>query len=179
MFERFTKEARAAVVGAQGVARDTGSRSIDTRHLLVALVEDRGPVHRALREAGADAEAVAEKARADLRAGGIDGDALAGIGIDLDAVRRQADAVFGPHALERAGRAPGGHIPFTPEAKKALELALREAVAAGDREIGDVHVLLGVLREGGADALLRSVGADPAALREALSPAGSRRARGG
>ena len=56
---------------------------------------------------------------------------------------------------------------------------LREAAAAGDREIGDVHVLLGVLREGGADGLLRAVGAEPAALREALSPAGSRRGRGG
>src|SRR5688572_11777251 len=114
MFERFTKEARAAVVGAQEVARDTGSRSIDTRHLLIALVESRGPAYRALRQAGADVEAFTAKARAELRAGGIDGDALAGIGIDLDAVRRQADEVFGPGALERAARAPGGHIPFTP-----------------------------------------------------------------
>jgi ATP-dependent Clp protease ATP-binding subunit ClpA len=169
MFERFTKEARAAVVGAQGVARDTGSRSIDTRHLLVALVEDRGPVHRALREAGADAEAVAEKARADLRAGGIDGDALAGIGIDLDAVRRQADAVFGPDALERAGRAPGGHIPFTPEAKKALELALREAIRLKQRSIHPAHLLLGILRaQSSGRALLLQAGVDTDALRSAL-----------
>ncbi len=40
----------------------------------------------------------------------------------------QAEAVFGPDALERAARAPGGHIPFTPDAKKALELALSEAI---------------------------------------------------
>ena len=70
-------------------------------------------------------------------------------------------------------------MPFTTRAKKALELSLREAIAAGDREIGAEHVLLGLLREGGVERLLRSVGAEPAALREALSPAGSRRGRGG
>ncbi len=69
-------------------------------------------------------------------------------------------------------------MPFTPGAKKALELSLREAIAAGDREIGAEHVLLGVLREGGAETLLRAVGAEPAMLRDALSPAGSRRGRG-
>ena len=90
MFERFTKDARAAVVGAQQVARVTGSRSIDTRHLLVVLAEHPGPVRDALAAAGADAGEVVARARADLRAGGLDGDALAALGIDLDAVRRQA-----------------------------------------------------------------------------------------
>lgn len=53
MFQRFTKEAPAVVVGAHEVGRDTGSRSIDTRHLLVVLVEDPGaPVDRALRMPG-------------------------------------------------------------------------------------------------------------------------------
>ena len=169
MFERFTKEARAAVVGAQEVARDTGSRSIDTRHLLVVLVENRGPVDRALRGAGADVETVAGKARADLRAGGIDGDALAGIGIDLDAVRRQADAVFGPGALDRAGRVPGGHIPFTPDAKKALELALREAIRLKQKSIDPGHLLLGILRgPSSGRALLLEAGVDVDALRKAL-----------
>ena len=169
MFERFTKEARAAVVGTQEVARDTGSRSIDTRHLLVVLVEDRGPVHCALRDTGADVEAVAEQARADLRAGGIDGVALAGIGVDLDAVRRQADAVFGRGALERAGRVPGGHIPFTPDAKKALELALREAIRLKQKSIYPGHLLLGILRaQSSGRALLQEVGVDVDALRKAL-----------
>lgn len=169
MFERFTKEARAAVVGAQEVARDTGSRSIDTRHVLIALVESRGPAYRALRQAGADVEAITARARAELRAGGIDGDALAGIGIDLDAVRRQADEVFGPDALERAARAPGGHIPFTPEAKKALELSLREAIRLKQKSIHTGHLLLGILRDqsSGRALLLRS-GVDLDALREAL-----------
>jgi ATP-dependent Clp protease ATP-binding subunit ClpA len=169
MFERFTKEARAAVVGAQQVARDTGSASIDTRHLLVVLAEDPGPVRRALREAGADVDALAAKGRADLRAGGLDGEALAALGIDLDAVRRQADAVFGADALQRAGRAPGGHIPFTPDAKKALALALREAIRLDQKSIHTGHLLLGILRaESPGRALLVRAGVDTDVLREAL-----------
>jgi len=169
MFERFTKEARAAVVGAQQVARDTASRSIDTRHVLVALVEGPGPVARALGEAGGDAGVLAESARAELRAGGLDGDALAALGIDLDAVQRRADAVFGPDALARAGRARKGHIPFTPDAKKALELALREAVRLRQRSIDSGHLMLGILRaESPGRALLRQTGVDPDALRQAL-----------
>lgn len=169
MFERFTKEARAAVVGAQQVARDTGSHSIDTRHVLVALVERAGPVAHALGEAGGDAGAVAAKARADLRAGGLDGDALAALGIDLDAVRRRTDAVFGRDALERAGRTRKGHIPFTPDAKKALELALREAVRLRQRSIHSGHLMLGILRaESPGHALLLQAGVDTGALRLAL-----------
>jgi len=169
MFERFTKEARAAVVGAQQIARETGSRSIDTRHLLVVLVENPGPVYRALGDAGGDAVAVATSARTDLRAGGLDSEALAALGIDLDAVRRQADAVFGAGALERAGNTPRGHIPFTPDAKKALELALREAVRLRQKSIHSGHLLLGILRaDNPARALLLRAGVDTDALRRAL-----------
>jgi len=169
MFERFTKDARAAVVGAQEVARDTTSRSIDTRHLLVALIENPGPVHRAFRETGVDGHAVTATVRADLQVGGIDADALAGIGIDLDAVRRQADAVFGPDALERAGRKSGGHIPFTLDAKKALELALREAIRLKQRNIHSSHLMLGILRaQSPGRALLLHAGVDTDALRTAL-----------
>jgi ATP-dependent Clp protease ATP-binding subunit ClpA len=169
MFERFTKEAKAAVVDAQRVARDTGSRNVDTRHLLVALMENPGTVRRTLRETGTDVDALDAQARADLRAGGLDGEALAGLGIDLDAVRRQADAVFGPGALERAGRTPRGHIPFAPEAKKALELSLREAIRLKQRSIHSSHLLLGILRgEGLGRALLLQAGVDTDALRQAL-----------
>ncbi len=169
MFERFTKEAQAAVVGAQQVARETGSRAVDTRHLLVALAQGSGSVHRALTASGVEPGPVVSKARADLRAGGLDGDALATLGIDLDAVRRQADAVFGRDALERASRTPRGHIPFTPDAKKALELALREAIRLKHRSIRSAHLLLGMLRgdNPGRDLLLQA-GADTDALRTAL-----------
>lgn len=166
MFERFTREARAAVVGAQTVARDVGSRSIDTRHVLVALAESAGPASDALRAAGTDPARLATRLRDDLRAGGLDGEALASLGIDLDAVRRQADAAFGEGALTRGtGRAPKGHIPFAPDAKKTLELALREAVRLGSSGIDGGHLLLGVLRGTGSPA--------EAALRRELAAAGS------
>ena len=77
--------------------------------------------------------------------------------------------MFGPGALERAGRTPGGHIPFTPDAKKALELALREAIRLHHRSIGAGHLLLGILRaENPGRALLKRAGVDTDALREAL-----------
>lgn len=169
MFERFTREARTAVVGAQQVARDVGSRHVDTTHLLVALLEQDGPAARAVDALGVDRAALASRARADLRSGGLDADALAGLGIDLDAVRRQADAVFGRGALERAGRSPSGHIPFTPDAKKSLELALREAVRLKQSSIRGSHLLLGILRaDCPARALLERSGVDTPALRDRL-----------
>ncbi|WP_101525776.1 Clp protease N-terminal domain-containing protein [Nocardioides houyundeii] len=170
MFERFTKQARAVVTDAQVVARDAASRSIDTRHLLISLVQGPGPARRALGAAGGDVEAILARARADVASSGLDADALAGIGIDLDAVRRQTDEVFGAGALEWAGRRSGGHIPFTPDAKKTLELALREAIRLKDRGIHSAHLMLGlVLAEGPGRALLEGSGVDLDVLRSALA----------
>ncbi|WP_277208748.1 Clp protease N-terminal domain-containing protein [Isoptericola croceus] len=174
MFEKFSKESRAAVVAAQTVAREAGSASIDTRHVLVALASTPGPAADALRRSGLDPADVAEALRADLRSGGIDAEALAALGVDLEAVRRETDAVFGAGALDRAGRkARKGHIPFTPDAKKALELALREAVRLQDKTIDGRHVLLGILRADctGGRALERALhdaGYDVATLRTAV-----------
>jgi ATP-dependent Clp protease ATP-binding subunit ClpA len=88
-----------------------------------------------------------------------DAAALRSIGIDLDAVRASLEAAFGADALGRVapqekprgrfGFGEGmnfGHIPFTREAKKTLELSLREALARGDKSIEAAHLLLGVLR---------------------------------
>jgi ATP-dependent Clp protease ATP-binding subunit ClpA len=175
MFERFSKEARAAVVGAQLVARRAGSRSIDTRHVLVALAEADGPAAHALRTVGVDPAGLATRLHDDLRRGGLDPEALATLGVDLDAVRARADVVFGRGALERGtGRVPRGHIPFTPDAKKALELALREVVRLGASTIDGGHLLLGILRATGSPAevvlrrTLAAAGSDPAALRAAV-----------
>jgi ATP-dependent Clp protease ATP-binding subunit ClpA len=87
-----------------------------------------------------------------------DAEALRVLGIDLDEVRRRTEEVFGEGAL--GGAAPArrrrrkkacspsaGHIPFTPRAKKALELALREAKALRHDYIGTEHILLGLVRE--------------------------------
>ena len=175
MFERFTKSAREVVVRAQAEGRSLGHERIGTADLLLGVAGGNGRAARVLAEHGATREALRSRAAGAA----IDGEALAAIGIDLDEIRRRAEASFGPGALERGRRVRGGHVPFTPEAKKSLELALREAIAAGDKEIGAEHVLLGLLREGGASALLQGAGADPGAVRAALSPAGSRRGRGG
>jgi ATP-dependent Clp protease ATP-binding subunit ClpA len=174
MFERFTKGAREAVVRAQSEAQELGHESIGTADLLLGVASGTGRAAGVLAEHGATHEAL----RRQAAGAALDGEALAAIGIDLGEIRRRAEATFGPGALERGRRRRGGHVPFTPQAKKALELALREAVAAGDRELRPEHVVLGLLREGGATALLQGAGADPRTLREALSPAASRPGRG-
>ncbi|MEL7975653.1 Clp protease N-terminal domain-containing protein [Isoptericola sp. F-RaC21] len=176
MFERFTKDARAAVVGAQEVAQALHSATIDTRHLVVTLAESGGAAAGALHDGGLDPADVAARARRSVAAdGGLDDEALAAVGIDLAEVRRRTDEVFGQGALDRAGRQGRrrSHHPFAPDAKKALELALREAVRLGDKGIDQRHLLLGVVRAdcpGGRvlEAALREAGSDVAALRLAV-----------
>jgi ATP-dependent Clp protease ATP-binding subunit ClpA len=175
MFERFSKSAREVVVRAQEEARTLGRERIDADVLLLGVAGGDSRAAQVLSEHGATRDALRRRAAS----GGLDSAALAAIGIDLDEIRRRAEESFGPGALERGRRARDGYVPFTPGAKKALELSLREAIAAGDKEIADEHVLLGVLRQGDAEGLLRSVGAEPVVLRDALSPAASRRGRGG
>jgi ATP-dependent Clp protease ATP-binding subunit ClpA len=175
MFERFTEDARAAVTGAQRHAEALGHGYIGTEHLLLALFDDaERRAARLLRSWGLTAEWVGgEVERIVGRAEpGIDPDALATLGIDLDAVRERVERTFGRGALARpAGRrCPSpGRLPFTPRSKKALELSLREAIALHDDAIGTEHVLLGLAGSGGAaEAILRSRGVDRAAVRAAL-----------
>ena len=83
--------------------------------------------------------------------------ALESLGISLDAVRQQVEELIG-----RGQQAPSGHIPFTPRAKKVLELSLREAVQFGHEYIGTEHILLGLIGEGDGVAaqVLVKLGAD-------------------
>ena len=83
--------------------------------------------------------------------------ALESLGISLDAVRQQVEEIIG-----QGQHAPSGHIPFTPRAKKVLELSLRESVQLGHDYIGTEHILLGLLREGDGVAaqVLVKLGAD-------------------
>jgi len=74
---------------------------------------------------------------------GVAARALESLGISLEAVRQQVEEIIG-----RGQEAPSGHIPFTPRAKKVLELSLREAQRLGDDHIGTEHILLGLVREG-------------------------------
>jgi hypothetical protein len=74
---------------------------------------------------------------------GVAAKALESLGISLEAVRGEVVKIVG-----RGAEAPSGHIPFTPRAKKVLELSLREALALGHNYIGTEHILLGLIREG-------------------------------
>jgi hypothetical protein len=88
---------------------------------------------------------------------GVAANALQSLGISLEAVRQQVEQIVG-----QGEQAPSGHIPFTPRAKKVLELSLRESNLLGHDYIGTEHILLGLIREGegvAAQVLVR-LGAD-------------------
>lgn len=224
MFERFTAGARRVVVQAQADARRLGHNYIGCEHLLLAVAASGEPAGAVLRDQGVTPERVeAEIVRVIGRGqaadplGGIDGQALAFIGIDLDVVRARIEAAFGPDALTRAlpvacqrrrpawgkgplagltrrrrrrrarrnaplpagpfrqppavaGPAPGGHIPFTPRAKKTLQLSLREAETLHDTCIGVQHLALALLtlKDGTVPVILSALGASATSLRAAI-----------
>ena len=139
MFERFTDRARGVVVRAQAEARLLNHNYIGTEHILLGLIhEDEG----------------------------VGAHVLATMGIELDAVRREVEAIVG-HGVQT----PRGHIRFAPRSKKALELSLREAQQLHHDYVGTGHLLLGLLREGEgvAATVLVKLGADLVRMREAVS----------
>jgi ATP-dependent Clp protease ATP-binding subunit ClpA len=230
MFERFTDEARALVPLAVEHALRLGHRYVGGEHLLLAAVTAGQPASAVLSAHGVTPELVEEEIvrRVGLGAGaglfgGLDKDALATIGIDLDAVRARIEAAFGPQALARAAHAahrdlrrrpgprppalvrqwrrrrrarramttmavsaprppeatgrysapgprPSGHIPFTPAAKKILELAVREEAALQDSHVGTEHIVLALttIKQGLVPPILAEAGASAAALRTAI-----------
>ncbi|WP_405178414.1 Clp protease [Nocardia sp. NBC_01377] len=167
MFERFSRSARTAVVFAQEDARELRSSTIEMEHVLLGLLAQAEPeLKELLAEVGVThdgvKQALAQRGAGDPL-GPEDAEALRSIGIDLDAVRESLEANFGQDALDRPvsedrvledrggffGRGRGGrfgHIPFTRDAKKVLELSLREALARKDKSIESGHLLLGILR---------------------------------
>ena len=94
---------------------------------------------------------------------GVAAKALESLGISLEAVRNQVEEIIG-----QGGSSPSGHIPFTPRAKKVLELSLREALQLGHNYIGTEHILLGLIREGEGVAaqVLVKLGADLSRVRQ-------------
>ncbi len=116
MFERFTDQARRAVVLAQEEARMLNHNYIGTEHILLGLLHEGE---------------------------GAAGRALESLGVTLEPARLQIEGIIG-----RGQHAQSGHIPFTPRAKKVLELSLRESLQLGSDSIGAGHILLGLLREG-------------------------------
>ena len=224
MLERFTDTARHVLVQAQDDARGLGHGYIGCEHLLLAAAAAGEPAGAVLRDQGVTPDRIkAEILRTTGRgqtagpAGGLDAQALASIGIDLDVVRARIEAAFGPDALSRAlpaarhrprpalgkgplarltrrrrrhparrhaplpagpfrhrpasaGLGPGGRIPFTPRAKKTLELSLREAQALHDNYIGVQHLTLALLRphDGTVPVILAALGAPATSLRAAI-----------
>lgn len=163
MFERFTDEARAVVVRAQGVARAAGADRIEPVHLLLSIAAGGGSGAAALRGAGLEAD------RAHTTARTADSAALAALGVDLDVVRSRAEESFGDGALDPRPRR--GHLPFSPAAKRSLNGALRAAVDLGHRRLDEGHVLLGVLavRDVTVGAVLADQEVDPRDLRRRLT----------
>ena len=96
---------------------------------------------------------------------GVAAKALEQLNISLDAVRQQVEEIIG-----QGQAAPTGHIPFTPRAKKVLELSLREALQLGHNYIGTEHILLGLIREGEGVAaqVLQKLGADLNRVRQTV-----------
>ena len=168
MFERFTQDAREAVTHAAAEAGALGADRIASEHVLLAAARLEGPAHDARAALGVHPDDLAAAVRARQ---GLDDEALASIGVDLDAIRAQVEATFGAGALDATpSTAPRA---FAPDAKKLLELALREAIRTGRRRIDSGHLLLAAVRapESGARAVLSSLGLRDDAVREAVTAA--------
>ncbi|HEX5090808.1 MAG TPA: Clp protease N-terminal domain-containing protein [Nocardioides sp.] len=178
MFERFTRNARTVVIGAQEAAHRHGASEIRPAHLLESLtVRDGILAMQVLADLGAPGDEVRRvvgglrsRYADDLDA--EDAEALKLLGIDLDDVLSRIEGDLG----ERAGRGRGGHTRFTKQSKKVLELSLREALRLGDGFIGSEHILLGLMRSGD-HTLLRVLAAfdlDPDDVRRAIDEADRR-----
>lgn len=140
------------MIAAANASRQLGHDYIGSEHLLLALAEEvDSPAGQLLASHGLSPERVRARILELIGTGGpprsrLDADALATLGIDLDAVRRQVERSFGEGALERTW---AGCKPVAPRLKRALELAAREA---GDGPIGPAHALLGLARVEGCVA---------------------------
>jgi ATP-dependent Clp protease ATP-binding subunit ClpC len=143
MFERFTDAARRVVVLAQEEARMLTHHHIGTGHLLLGLIREQD---------------------------GLAAQALDRLGVGLESARQQASqlVVESDESDGLGDQKPTGHLPFSPLAKKMLELALREALQIGHNFIGTEHLLIGLVR-GGDDGvgvkILSSYAADPGEVR--------------
>jgi len=151
MFERFTKESRAAVQAALAEAGRSGSPTVEAEHLLVALAGGTGPAARTLHEAGLDPDrtrtAIAEQFERTLATVAVD-----------------------PAAFDLPDPRPVAKPRVAASAKLALERSLKVAVERKDRHLGSEHLLLALLRAeaGTVPRLLAAEGLDPADLADRL-----------
>ncbi len=155
MFERFTEDARQAVVLAQEEALALRHGWIGTEHLLLGVLRADGDGARLLAGFGVDAAGVRDDVVRIVGRGedDIDRDALATLGIDLDAVRERVERAFGPGALIAAHALPARRrwaatSRSRPAPRRRSSSRLREAVALAERDLRGEHLVLGLLREG-------------------------------
>jgi ATP-dependent Clp protease ATP-binding subunit ClpA len=162
-FQRFTRNARVAVMLAAEEARELCDRETGAQHLLLGVLQAAGAELSSVVEGFGLTPEVVRTRLADSSTGDRsfdqDADALSTIGIDLRAVRDSVSRTFGDDAFDRALSRSGrrrrsrGHMSLNYGAKKVLELALREALAYKDTEIRCEHLLLGILRSGDKAAI--------------------------
>lgn len=176
LFQRFNDSATNALITAQHQARELGHGQVSPAHLLLGVLADEaGLGGRVLRQLELDLDTLIHEIR--LRGNGDD-EALHTLGIDLDAVRQQAEQAFGPGALDRPvrrrrtffARRDNAAIPFTPAAREALERSLPEALALGHTHIGTEHIVFGLIADDATPAarLLDRLGIAPSRVRERL-----------
>jgi hypothetical protein len=150
MFERFTADARTVIVHAQEHSRRLGHRYIGCEHVLLAVASSGAPAGAVLREYGVTPERVEEEIvrRVGLGAsaslfGDLDRDALAAVGIDLDAVRARIEATFGAEALGHAAQAfQAGPRPSRLTPSRVIPRGLRRRLRRrrAQRRMPPVHV---------------------------------------
>jgi ATP-dependent Clp protease ATP-binding subunit ClpA len=177
VFERFSPEARRVVERGQEESRLLGHDWMGTEHLLLGLLGEETLGGAVLRSLGVEREDVLSQYRGIVgpcerpASPPPDPAALGAIGVDLDEVRRRAEAAFGPGALERT-HAWRRHacLRLTPRSKKALEFATKEARSLQHASIGTEHLLLGLaaVGEGLAAQVLSRLGAPPWKVRLAV-----------
>lgn len=151
MFERFTKDAREVVTGAVDEAERSGSGTVETEHLLLALATGpRGKGSFALaalglRDGGDAIKAALTDARRRAGLSKAEAAALAGLGIDVTEIVSRVEEVHGVGAMSGDRQDKSwwrGHRSFSRAAKDVLEQSLHIALARRERRIGDEHILL-------------------------------------
>ncbi|MDN0195702.1 Clp protease N-terminal domain-containing protein [Streptomyces sp. S.PNR 29] len=161
MFERFTKDARAVVKGATEQAEGAGARTVDSGHLLLALMDregSRASFALAALGVGGRKESVRRALEEARRRAGLsraEADALAGLAIDVSEIVARVEEVHGVGAMSGDRKVKGwwsGHRSFGRDAKEVLEKSLRVALAHRDRHIGDEHLLLALTVRPGVPA---------------------------
>ena len=163
----FDEDVRWIVVRAQQQARALGHPGIGCEHLLFAVAESPELAGAVLREHGLTPAHVTDQIRRLLAGAGdifdtVDGDALATLGIDLQAVRHTVEATFGPHALRPAKPGPRrrwyqprrtrprrGHLPVTRRAERCLNAAVLEATRMGHATVDATALAVAVVTADG------------------------------